>query len=86
MAKDKASQRWIMKNKNRKLIKGAFGPTEWATFDRFNHFLFVGLVPQSHNERYTSPVYRVVANNGDFFDYTLRGGRVDVLDMRIREN
>ena len=77
---------WIKKNRNRKILKTGFGDPDWTIFDRFNHFLFVGLIQINPWQRYNPPVYRVIANNGDYFDYALRSGQVEVIQRYIREN
>lgn len=67
---------WLQKNRRRKILKNAFGPAEWRILDNFSRFKFVGL--RWLWNRHSSPVYRVVAKNGGYFDYRLERDEVKV--------
>ncbi len=57
----------------------AFGLREKAIIDNFSHFLFTDIHNGSSNYyEFYLPVYRVIAKNGSYFEYTTNMGQMVV--------
>lgn len=72
---------WTSKGKPRRTAKAkVFGSRERAIILDFNQFKFVGVQDISHSEyRFYVPVYRVIANNGAYFEYTTNMGNMVIV-------